>query len=138
MLDSLTELVVHQDRDLKVLWANRAACESVGLTRAQVIGQRCYQLWAEGDQPCEDCPVVKATETGRPAEMEKTTPDGRTWIIQASPIWDEKGHIVGAAEILLDVTRYKQTERALSELQREYRLLEAELDASRGRADEGA
>jgi len=136
ILDSLTELVIHQDKDLKVLWANRAACESVRQTRAQVIGQRCYQLWAEGDEPCRDCPVAKAMETGCPAEMEKTTPDGRTWIIQAAPMRDEEGHIVGGAEISLDITEYKQTEQALHELQREFRQLERELEASRGGGDE--
>jgi len=136
VLDSLTELVVHQDRDLKVLWANRAACQAVGKTRAQVIGQTCYELWGEGREPCKDCPVIKAIEAGCRAEMEKTTPNGRTWIIHAAPIRDEDGHIVGAAEIALDVTKYKQTEQALSEIQHEFRQLEAELDAHRGRAGE--
>jgi len=132
ILDSLAELVVHQDRDLNVLWANRAACESVGRTRAQVIGQRCYHLWGEGDESCKDCPVVKAIEAGCRTEVQKTTPDGRTWVIQAAPIRDEEGHVVGGTEIALDVTKYKRTEDALSELRREYRQLETELEASRG------
>jgi hypothetical protein len=78
--------------------------------------------------------VVKAIETGCRAEMEKTTPNGRTWIIHAAPIRDEEGRIVGGAEIALDVTRYKQTEQALSEIQHECRQLETELDACQGRA----
>jgi PAS domain S-box-containing protein len=136
ILDSLTELVVHQDRDLNVLWANRAACDSVQRTREEVIGQRCYQLWGEGDEPCKDCPVVKAIEMGCRAEVEKTTPDGRTWVVRAAPMRDEEGHVVGGTEIALDVTKCKRTEEALSELRREYRQLEAELDASRGGSDE--
>ncbi len=136
ILDSLAELVVHQDRDLNVLWANRAACASVGRTREQVIGQRCYQFWGEGDEPCKDCPVVEAIEMGCRAEVEKTTPDGRTWVIRAAPMRDEEGHVVGGTEIALDVTKHKRTEEALSELRREYRQLEAELDASRGGSDE--
>jgi PAS domain S-box-containing protein len=136
ILDNLIELVVHQDRDLNVLWANRAACASVGRTREQVIGQRCYQLWGEGDEPCKDCPVAKAIEMGCRTEVEKTTRDGRTWVIQAAPMRDEEGHVVGGAEIALDVTKYKRTEEALSELRREYRQLEAELDAFRGGSDE--
>ena len=138
ILDSLTEVVVHQDRDLNVLWANQAACTSVGRTREEVIGQRCYQLWGEGDRPCSDCPVIKAIETGHGAELEKTTPNGHAWVVQAAPIRDEKGRVVGGAEIALDVTKYKRTEETLAELQRAYRQLKSELDASRSRPDESA
>lgn len=138
ILDSLAELVVHQDRDLKVLWANRAACESVDLPRGQVIGQHCYQLWAEGGKPCRDCPVLKAIETGCRVEVEKTTCDGRTWSIQATPIFDEEGGIVGGAEVALDITKYKQTEKALAELEREYRQLEAETEGDELPPSEGA
>ncbi len=127
ILDSLTELVIHQDKDLKILWANRAACESVGRSRAQIIGQYCYHLWAEGDEPCKDCPVTEAVQTGHLAEVEKTTPDGRTWVVRAAPIRDEDGQIIGGAEVVQDITRHKKTQKALTELQEEYRQLEAEI-----------
>ncbi|MHC4517696.1 MAG: PAS domain-containing protein, partial [Planctomycetota bacterium] len=136
ILDSLTELVVHQDGDLKVLWANRAACESVGLPRERVVGQHCYQLWAEGGEPCRDCPVAQAMETGCRVEVEKSMPDGRTWSIQATPVFDEDGRVVGGAEIALDITKYKRTEQALAELEREYRQLEAETEGKELRPDE--
>ena len=128
ILDSLAELVVHQDRDLKVVWANRAACECVGLPRERVIGQRCYELWGEGAEPCRDCPVLKAIETGCRVEVEKTIRDGHTWSIQATPTFDDEGHVVGGAEIALDISDYKRTEEALAELEREYSQLEAETE----------
>ena len=136
ILDSLTELVVHQDRDLRILWANRAACESVGQRREDVVGRHCYQLWGEGDEPCQDCPVVKAIEAGCRAEVQKTTPDGRTWVIQAAPIRDEEGHVIGGAEIALDISKYERNEEVSDELRRRCRRLEAELDRSRGGRNE--
>lgn len=120
VLDSLVELVVHQSPDLTVLWANRAACESVGRTREQLIGHHCYDFWGKGGSACDDCPVVLAMQTGRWAEAEKTTPDGRTWAVQGTPIRNEAGDIVGGVEIALDITRYKRTERALKDLKRQY------------------
>lgn len=116
ILDSLTELVLYQDTDLKVLWANRAACESVGRSREELIGQRCYQVWAEGDKPCDDCPVARAIESGQPAEGQTTTPDGRVWIIRAAPVRDGDGRVVGGAEIAVDITQLRRGEQALSEL----------------------
>ncbi|MCL5281988.1 MAG: PAS domain S-box protein [Planctomycetes bacterium] len=38
ILDSMAEQVVHLDTEGSILWANRAACESAGMGREQVIG----------------------------------------------------------------------------------------------------
>lgn len=113
ILDSLSELVIHQDRDMTILWANRAACESVNLTREQIIGQHCYELWAQRETPCEDCPVVRAMQTGKPEEGERVTPDGRAWFIKASPVRNGYGAIVGAVEVTLDITQRKRAEEEL-------------------------
>jgi PAS domain S-box-containing protein len=127
ILDNLTELVVYQDLEMRILWANRAAYESMGVSRDDLIGQHCYQFWAEGDQPCRDCPVEKAMETGCPTEVEKRTPDGRAWLIRAAPVRDETGAIVGGAEIAMDITAYKRAEEELQQVQQECRALRAEL-----------
>jgi PAS domain S-box-containing protein len=115
ILDSLAELVLYQDREITVLWANRPACESVGLKREELIGRHCYEIWAGAEKPCGDCPVVKAMETGRTQEAEKWTPDGRAWFIQASPVRSEKGSITGAVEIALDITDRKQAQKRLQQ-----------------------
>jgi len=113
---------------MKVLWANRAACESLGLSREEVIGAYCYTLWAEREDPCKDCPVLQAIETGCRAEVEKTTPDGRVWFIQAAPVRDEDDAIVGGVEITLDITKYKRVEEELAKARRECRALREELE----------
>lgn len=128
ILDSLSEVVVQHDTNLKIAWANRAACESAGLPRDQLIGRYCYEFWGEGKRPCRDCPVVKAMEMGCRTEVEKTGPSGRTWSILVTPIWGDKGRIIGGVEIALDITRNKKTERALASLHRAYDQLEAETE----------
>ena len=42
ILDSLVEHVIHEDTDMKIQWANQAACESAGLTLEELIGHHCY------------------------------------------------------------------------------------------------
>lgn len=108
ILDSLAELVAYQDRDMRILWANRAACESVNLTREQTIGRHCYELWGEGDKVCPNCPVARAMETGITEQGKRTASDGRAWFIQASPVRDDDGNITGAVEITLDITERKR------------------------------
>jgi len=77
ILDALIEHVVYQDMEMKVLWANRAACRSVDLDLEQVAGRHCYEIWAQRAVPCDNCTVKLARETGQPQSGKKKTPDGR-------------------------------------------------------------
>ena len=116
ILDSLVEHVVYHDMEMRVLWANRAACDSVGMTREEVVGGHCYELWAKRSEACEDCPVQLASQTGQPQAVEKTTPDGRSWYIQGSPVRDSNGDIVGMVELTLDITERKRAEEGLRQV----------------------
>jgi PAS domain S-box-containing protein len=113
ILDSLVEHVVYQDREMKILWANRAACESVQMKREDLLGRNCHEVWADRRSPCEDCSVIKARETGQPQRVEKMTTDGRWWYIQGHPVRDHNGHDMGTTEITLDITDRKRAEEEL-------------------------
>ncbi len=113
ILDSLDEMVVFQDREMRLIWGNRAAAESVGMEQAQIQGRRCYEVWHQRAAPCEICPVLEATKTGSPRESEVVSPDGRVWFIRGYPVSDEKGNIIGAVEITQNITGRKRAEEAL-------------------------
>lgn len=130
ILDSMAEQIIHLDADTSILWANRAVCEAAGMPREQIIGRFCYEVRTEWHEIWGTCPGAQAMETGRRIEVEKSTPDGRSWFIQAAPVRDRKEGIIGGVEIALDITKYKRTEEALHELQREFRELEARIGAA--------
>ena len=113
ILSSMTELVVYQNLEHRVLWANRAANESVGLASEQLVGRHCYEIWQQRSEPCVGCPLERTHETGQPQEAEMTTPDGRVWFIRGYPIRDANGDIIGLVELTLDITERKQAEEAL-------------------------
>jgi PAS domain S-box-containing protein len=115
ILNSISELVAYQDTEYRILWTNKAAAESVGLTPAQLVGRHCYEIWPQRNKPCEGCPVAKARQTGKPQKAEITTPDGRTWSIRGYPVLDANDLVVGTVEVTLDVTERKKAEQALAD-----------------------
>ncbi|MBW2334973.1 MAG: PAS domain S-box protein, partial [Deltaproteobacteria bacterium] len=127
IMDSMTEHIVYHDTEHKVLWANRAAGESVGFTPEQLVGRYCYEIWQQRTKPCIGCPVEKAIEAGQLQETEMTTPDGRAWYIQGNPVRDVNGNIIGGLETTLEITKHKRAEEALQESGKRLRFLSSQL-----------
>jgi PAS domain S-box-containing protein len=115
-LDAISEIVVYQDVERRVLWANRAAGESVGLAPERLVGRHCYEIWHQRSEPCVGCPVEKACETDQAQEGEMSAPDGRVWFVKGYPIRDANGDLMGAVEVTLEITERK----ALEETWRRY------------------
>ncbi|NLH41518.1 MAG: PAS domain S-box protein [Planctomycetes bacterium] len=115
ILDSMEERILHLDADGSILWANRAACQEIGLAREQIIGRFSEEIHVEWHESWGVWPAVQAMETGRHIDAERTSPEGRTWFVQASPVLDAHGLTVGGVEIALDVSRYKHGQGALQE-----------------------
>jgi len=110
ILDATMELIVYHDTSLKIIWANRAAGETVGLTVEKLVGRYCYEVWCRQKEPLVDCPAVQAMKTGQLHEVEISTPDGKCCIHTGYPVYDSKGVIVGVVTTVLDITERKQAE----------------------------
>jgi len=119
ILDSMSEIVIFQDMEYRLIWANKVAGESVDLSPEQLVGRHCYEIWNKRSEPCVGCPVAKAREAGKPQEAEMTTPDGRVWFVQGYPIQDANGRVVGVVEVTLEITERKRAEEKEKELQQE-------------------
>jgi len=110
ILSSVAEEVLFQDTRHRILWANRAAAESVGATPDQLVGRPCYTVFHPRTEPCPGCPVHKALETGEPGVAELRSEDGRYWFIKGYPIRDAEENIAGAVEVALDITEQRRAE----------------------------
>lgn len=123
ILNSTIDMVIYHDRDMKMLWGNKKALDSAGIPLEELVGRHCWEIWHQGDQACDGCPVVSARDTGEPQEAEIRSPDGRHWYIRGYPVKDADGRVTGVVEFCLNITERKRTELALLESER---LLESE------------
>jgi PAS domain S-box-containing protein len=112
-----------QDRDLRIIEANRRFTEDFG----EGTGRCCYQVLRQRDAPCEDCPVLLTFEDGqrRTHEAVLRCLDGREVAIIAytSPLRNDAGEIVAVMEMCTDITEVKRLEAELRRRGERYRTL---------------
>ncbi|MBD3315830.1 MAG: PAS domain-containing protein, partial [Chitinivibrionales bacterium] len=114
ILNSTSEMVAYYDTDLRILWANRAAAQSVGKSVEEMIGGHCYEIWHQRTEPCPDCPILRALDQKTECEGTCETPDGREWYLRGYPVFDDAGNIVGLVEFGQDITEKQETRRAIA------------------------
>ncbi len=114
--DALAEhVILYTSRELVIVSANRAAAESLGLTKSELIGRHCYELWHQRSSACPDCPILKTFETGFSQSGVVHTPDGRSWFIRGVPLRAEDGQLIGVVEVTRDITAELRMRNALEE-----------------------
>lgn len=122
ILGAISELVVYEDLEHNILWCNQAA-GAFGYGCGEIIGNKCYRVWFNREEPCEDCLVQKALQTNTFTQREIQNPEGRTFFHQAYPLQDEKGHFTGSVVIIRDVSEQREATRILKENEHRYRSL---------------
>ncbi|MEN6338390.1 MAG: PAS domain-containing protein, partial [Phycisphaerales bacterium] len=123
ILNSTSETFAYYDTGLRIQWANKAMEKAMNLPLERMVGRRCYELRHDRTAPCEGCPLVLASRTGKPQEAEIHAPDGKTLFLRGYPLLDDSGRVVALVEIGEDITDRKHTQQALTESEERYRLL---------------
>ncbi len=126
IFSSIRDRVMIMQPDMKVLDANKALLEWLGMKKEDVIGKHCYQITHRFTEPCYNygihCPLQECLETGGTGHSihEHHDKDGTTRYCEIStvPLRNPKGKIEIVLEIIRDITdelerRVEQKTRAL-------------------------
>jgi histidine kinase len=112
-----------QDRDLKLVRYNREF-ETIF---APEEGDYCFKAYKGRSERCPECPVVKTFEDGQPhmSEEQAVTKDGikTFWLVKTSPLKNERGEVIAAMEMSLDVTHLKYLEREAKKSEEKYKVI---------------
>jgi PAS domain S-box-containing protein len=109
---SIGDGMIIQDRSFKILYMNDALKNMVG----DHVGEFCYKAIHDKESICEDCQVEKAFNDGKIHTREQKVLIGKdTKYVEntASPLRNASGEIIGAVEIVRNITRRKKAEDAL-------------------------
>ncbi|MBM4279106.1 MAG: PAS domain S-box protein [Deltaproteobacteria bacterium] len=124
-------------KDFRVIDANQAYLNEVGLKKEEVIGEHCYELTHRSPVPCtppdHPCPILDLIKNGKYSVYEHIhyrKNEKRYVEVSASPIMDKGGQIVQVVHTTRDITERKLAEEALRASEEKYRtLIESSIDA---------
>jgi PAS domain S-box-containing protein len=112
--DAVQDLVLLLDKDFRILRANRAAAEFVGLRPEELIGGHCYELVHGSSTPPADCPLAKMRQSRRHEEVEILAREGGPWLsVSVDPVFNPSGELTQVVHVARDITERKRAEEAL-------------------------
>ncbi|MCB2195224.1 MAG: PAS domain S-box protein [Bacteroidetes bacterium] len=126
ILESTDEMIAYYDQSLNVIWANKAAKDLNQLDDRKIINKKCYHVWHNREEPCNNCPVLKTIKTGEYAESEMPVND-RVYKLHAYPVKTKNGEVEGVVELGYDITKEKKIEAELRKTMHLYRTLASNL-----------
>ncbi len=108
ILESLPVGVFTVDREWKITSFNRTACEITGWEQDEVLGRPCYQVFQTA--VCQrDCPMERALSCAAAVYDREVSFANRlhrrvTMLVNATPLYDPDGNVIGGVETLRDVS----------------------------------
>jgi two-component system, NtrC family, response regulator HydG len=119
VLNTVSDAITVIDRDLNILFQNEPVFRAYG----RKIGEKCYSAYRRRQEPCENCIILDVLENGAPksALRDVHTPGGEVlWMeVFSGPYRNEQGQIIGAVEIVRDVTERIRLSETCVTLRRE-------------------
>lgn len=126
VLETVNEGFIIVDREYRILAANRAFCEQVKMSAAEVVGKQCFEVSHHIGRPCyetgEKCSVNMTFETGRAYDVIHThyNSEGAPVYIETRsyPIKDASGEINSVIETTVNITERVKLEEQVRHSQK--------------------
>ncbi len=112
--DAVPDLIMILDREHRILRANKATAERLGVGFHELVGLKCYHAFHGTREPPDFCPHGRllADASEHTAEVHEDRIGG-DFLVSVSPLPDPDGAIIGSVHVARDITKRKQTEEAL-------------------------
>ena len=112
--DAIPDIVTIQDKDLRIVKANKAAAEFFAIEQNELIGQKCYEIFCGSQEPCPGCPgVVAIHDINSHSEIIEHQKLKKTFQVSSSPLLDSNNEIQYIVHLARDITEQKKMEEEI-------------------------
>ncbi len=107
--DAVPDLISIIDSNHKIVHANRAMAEKLGVTTEEAVGMLCYECVHGLSTAPAFCPHARLMADGKAhtEEVEEARLGG-THLITCSPLYDRNGKLLGSVHVARDITALKR------------------------------
>ena len=129
---SIPDLIAILDDQHRVVRANPAMAERLGLSPEKCVGVHCYKAVHGTDGPPKSCPHARTLADGREhiSEVHEEQLGGH-FLVSTTPMFNDEGRITGSVHVARDITERRRMEdelrRAHGELENRVRERTAQL-----------
>ncbi len=126
--DSVPDLIAIMDENHRIVRANRAMSERLGVTPKECEGKLCYHSVHGDNGPTDNCPHVLTLADGREHQAEvREERLGGDFLVTTTPLLDEQGAMMGTVHVARDITERKRIEAEIRQHAEELEAANAEL-----------
>lgn len=115
-IDALVDPLMIVSQDYKIMKANMALSRISGIAVRDVVGKKCYEVFAGRKSPCRGCQMKQAAKASKEAtfELEGIRAD-RYYEVTSQPLLDDNGESDGIVQVYRDRTEAKKLQEQLAQ-----------------------
>ncbi len=130
--DSITDMISIHDKNFKIVRVNKAFAKTCKTEPKELVGRYCYEVMHGTKEPHPVCPFRETLGTKKPSLIEFFEPHLGIYLqVSISPIFDDKGEVMGCVHVARDITERKKAEDQLNALAEKLELSNRELQTNK-------
>jgi two-component system, NtrC family, sensor kinase len=114
-IDALVDPIMIVTKDYQITKANRAMASHANEDVREIIGRKCFQVFAGRESPCLGCSMPKSAESVTAMTYELTKAEGTVFEVTSQPLIDGSGNLDGVVQVYRDRTQAKLMQEKLSQ-----------------------
>jgi len=112
--DAMPDIVTLQDKDLRIVRANKAAYAFLRKGPDELPGEHCYTFFRGSAEPCPGCPVLAALQDKYwHSEIIHHEKLGKVFHVSSAPIFDQNNELQYLVHVAKDITEKIKLEEEL-------------------------